>query len=133
MSENHENRYQLRAAAKAFEWLRRSKPAVAAREQEKIACGVFLRNRLHVLACQKPFHNRKALQIIGSILKQAYAEKIYRRAFLGIDNISGKFIFQIFKHVALSGYSHIRITYRRHAHRCKRELGILPDKAVDIA
>ena len=34
MSENHENRYQLRAAAKAFEWLRRSKPAVAAREQE---------------------------------------------------------------------------------------------------
>ena len=28
MSENHENRYQLRAAAKAFEWLRRSKPAV---------------------------------------------------------------------------------------------------------
>ena len=26
MSENHENRYQLRAAAKAFEWLRRSKP-----------------------------------------------------------------------------------------------------------
>ena len=29
MSENHENRYQLRAAAKAFEWLRRSKPAVA--------------------------------------------------------------------------------------------------------
>ena len=35
MSENHENRYQLRAAAKAFEWLHRSKPAVAAREQEK--------------------------------------------------------------------------------------------------
>ena len=42
MSENHENRYQLRAAAKAFEWLRRSKPAVAAREQEKMSEGVAL-------------------------------------------------------------------------------------------
>ena len=35
MSENHENRYQLRAAAKAFEWLRRSKPAVSARNRKK--------------------------------------------------------------------------------------------------
>ncbi len=34
MSENHENRYQLRAAAKAFEWLRRSKPAVGREEQK---------------------------------------------------------------------------------------------------
>ena len=42
MSENHENRYQLRAAAKAFEWLRRSKPAVAAREQEKMSEGISL-------------------------------------------------------------------------------------------
>ena len=42
MSENHENRYQLRAAAKAFEWLRRSKPAVAAREQEKMSEGIAL-------------------------------------------------------------------------------------------
>ena len=41
-SENHENRYQLRAAAKAFEWLRRSKPAVAAREQEKMSEGISL-------------------------------------------------------------------------------------------
>ncbi|MEE0154536.1 MAG: hypothetical protein UEF48_04920 [Agathobaculum butyriciproducens] len=42
MSENHENRYQLRAAGKVFEWLRRSKPAVAAREQEKESEGVAL-------------------------------------------------------------------------------------------
>ena len=41
-SENHESRYQLRAAAKAFEWLRRSKPAVAAREQEKMSEGISL-------------------------------------------------------------------------------------------
>ncbi len=42
MSENHENRYQLRAAEKAFEWLRRSKPAVAAREQENMGEGIAL-------------------------------------------------------------------------------------------
>ena len=38
MSENHENRYQLRAAVKAFEWLRRSKPAVAARRRSRTPC-----------------------------------------------------------------------------------------------
>ena len=35
MPKNNEHRYQMQAAEKTFEWLRRSKPSVAAREQEK--------------------------------------------------------------------------------------------------
>ena len=63
MSENHENRYQLRAAAKAFEWLRRSKPAVAAREQEKMSEGISLppNERECGIACSMQGTDRETL------------------------------------------------------------------------
>ena len=40
MSENHENRYQFRAAAKAFEWLRRK--FGSGMLQEKMSEGIAL-------------------------------------------------------------------------------------------
>ena len=42
MAKKSENKYQMQAAEKAFEWLHRSKPSVAARELEKESEGIAL-------------------------------------------------------------------------------------------